>query len=324
MPCYKPLRGWRSTKPNANGKFPVVFTKPKQAEECPVIEVPCGKCIGCRLEYSRQWAMRIEHENQMHEQSAFITLTYDPENLPENSSLNVKDWELFLKNFRKILAPKRIRFFMCGEYGENPPQPWRKFGHPHFHAVIFGWFPDSDDLEPIKRTGSGEIIYQSRFLDSIWQKGFASVGHVTFQSAAYVARYVTKKITGESAGDHYTELNLLTGEQYELNPEFCRASRRPGIGGKWFKKYKNDLKKGFITVQGRKMSQPKYYDYIMQNGITSEGIDPDEYTLDWIKNNRAISALDKAHDNTDERLQVKEKVKRKKLKLLPRGNIKND
>ncbi|AXL15226.1 replication initiator protein [Microviridae sp.] len=310
MPCYKPLTGWQTEDLNENGKRPMVFAQPKKGEY-KQLEVPCRQCIGCRLEYSRQWAMRITHEQQLHKENAFITLTYDPEHLPGHS-LDKREWQLFLKKFRKALHPKKIRFFMAGEYG-GQPELGRKFGRPHFHAIIFGWYPEKNDLSPVKKTNTGQILYHSDYLSKIWGKGFVSVGSVTFESAAYVARYVTKKITGEIAEEHYTDIDFSTGESIKLEPEFTLASRRPGIGGDWFKKYKKDLEKGFITVRGKKMNAAKFYDKKFDE------IDP--YKMDEIKEKREERARDLAHDNTTERLVVKEKIKRKKLKLLPRGNV---
>ncbi|AXL14575.1 replication initiator protein [Microviridae sp.] len=308
MPCYKPLTGWQREELNENGKRPLVFNQPK-SDEYREMKIACGRCIGCRLEYSRQWAMRITHEQQLHEDNAFITLTYDPEHLPKNGNLEKRDWQLFLKKFRKQLSPKRIRFFMCGEYG-GQAELGRKFGRPHFHAIIFGWYPEKNDIKPVKRTGSGEILYDSKFLNKIWGKGFVSVGNVTFESAGYVARYVTKKITGDLKEDHYTDIDFATGEMINVEPEFTLSSRRPGIGGNWLKKYKKDLEKGYVTVRGKKMNAAKFYDRKM------EEIDP--YQMDDIKQKREIRALE--NQETEERLAVKERKKIIKLKDLKRGN----
>ncbi|AXL14579.1 replication initiator protein [Microviridae sp.] len=309
MPCYKPLTGWQREEVNENGKRPLTFTQPSSGE-FREMKIACGRCIGCKLEYSRQWAMRITHEQKLHTDNAFITLTYDPEHLPKDGNLDKRDWQLFLKKFRFKLHPEKIRFFMCGEYG-GQAELGRKFGRPHFHAIIFGWYPDKQDIKPIKRTNSGEILYHSKFLSKVWGKGFVSVGNVTFESAGYVARYVTKKITGDLKDDHYTDTDFATGEIIKIEPEFTLASRRPGIGGTWLKKYKKDLEKGFVTVRGKKMNAAKYYDRIM------EQIDP--YTLDDIKQKREIRALE--NQETEERLAVKERKKKLKLTMLNlRGN----
>lgn len=316
MPCYKPITGWRQDYPNENGRYPLVFSPPKTKSgnqaDFEKLEVPCGRCIGCRLEYSRQWAMRCMHESSLHDQNSFITLTYDDKNLPGDGSLNKDHWQAFLKSLRYYLAKKniKIRFFMCGEYGQDQEkldEGIDAIGRPHFHALIFGYgFPD----KKLFNVKNDVKIYTSDELSSIWGKGFVTVGDVTFESCAYVARYVVKKITGENAIDHYQRVNETTGEVHLLEPEFCRQSRRPGIAKKWFDKYKTDLDKGFLTVNGRKMQPPKYYDRLFQ--------EQDDVTFDAIKENRRVAALANADDSTFDRLNTRERIKSRKLKLLKR------
>ena len=187
MACYSPLEGYR--------RIGGGWTPRKQDSAGTRLNVPCGQCIGCRLEYSRQWAIRCMHEAQLHESNAFITLTYADEHLPQDRSLDKREFQLFIKRLRKSIQPQRLRYFHCGEYGA-------KLGRPHYHACLFGFdFPDKE-LQRYSKTG--EKLYRSDLLDSAWQnKGWALIGEVTFQSAAYVARYITKKITGEAAHDHY-------------------------------------------------------------------------------------------------------------------------
>ncbi|AXL15231.1 replication initiator protein [Microviridae sp.] len=320
MPCYKPLTGWRSPTPNPSGKFGLVFKEPRDLppHKREQLEIACGKCIGCRLEYSRQWALRCSHEAHMHDENCFITLTYadttelftEP-NDDDLYGLKKRHWQLFLKKLRKQLHPEKIRFFMCGEYGEE-------FGRPHFHAIIFGWYPPHRDkygeldLTPVRENKNGDVIYDSKMLSKIWGHGFVSVGNVTFESAAYVARYVTKKITGDAADEHYKHFNPLTGEVINLQPEFTLSSRRPGIAKTWFDKYNKDLEKGFITSRGIKMQAAKYYDNEL------EKINPTVY--EELKENRKKMAIEQKAkgETTRERLDVKEFIKRKKLTLLPR------
>jgi hypothetical protein len=99
------------------------------------LELPCGQCIGCRLERSRQWAMRCLHESSLYDRNAFVTLTYDDEHLPPGGSLNYPDFQRFMKRLRKN-SKSPIRFYMGGEYGESTLRP-------HFHVCLFGYdFPD--------------------------------------------------------------------------------------------------------------------------------------------------------------------------------------
>ena len=159
-------------------------------------KLPCGQCVGCRLERSRQWAIRCMHEAQMHEDNCFITLTFNPESLDDRSnpwSLDVRDFQLFMKRLRKKYGAG-IRFYHCGEYGELNKRP-------HYHACIFGF--DFPDKRLWKVTNSGHRLYISESLDELWPFGFCTIGNVTFESAAYVARYIMKKVNGDAAADHY-------------------------------------------------------------------------------------------------------------------------
>ena len=151
--------------------------------------VPCGQCIGCRLERSRQWAIRCVHEASLHTDNCFITLTYSPDCLPSDGSLNHDDFQKFFKRLRKHIAPKKIRYYMCGEYGEDLQQP-SKLGRPHFHACLFGLDFDDKQLYIVR---DDVKLYTSATLEKIWGKGFVTIGDVTFESAAYVARYIAKK-----------------------------------------------------------------------------------------------------------------------------------
>ena len=291
MPCYSPLKGYRSKTLNESGKRGIVFNSRQGYVDMPQ-DIPCGQCIGCRLERSRQWAMRCMHESQLHRESSFITLTYSREHVPSDGSLNKRDFQLFVKRLRKSLKGRKIRYFHCGEYGEQ-------LGRPHYHACICGYAPADKVL--IKTVGEVRL-YSSKSLSDIWGKGFVTIGDVTFESAAYVARYVTKKITGDKAQAHYQG----------RNPEYVTMSRRPGIGKPWFEKYKTDVyPKDFVTVREKKMKPPKYYQKLYEHTNPSE--------FDKIKIKRKKKAKENALDNTPERLHVKETVKKLNLKQLKRS-----
>jgi len=224
--------------------------------------VPCGQCIGCRLEKTRQWAMRCHHEASLHEHNSFITLTYNDEHMPEDWSLNKEHWQKFMKRLRAKFVQKdpkkrewgqveQIRYYHCGEYGPRT-------GRPHYHACLFGFqFPD---LVEFTRDGD-TIIYNSEELDTCWQhQGHTAVGDVTYESAAYVAGYTISKATGKHE-DEYENLDLESGEIYTVQPPYATMSLKPGIGARWFDKYKSDcFPKDFVTINGRKMQPPKYYE----------------------------------------------------------------
>jgi len=118
MPCYYPIDGWKSKVVGPNGKRTIVFNMRDGFSDMP-IKIPCGKCIGCRLEHSKQWALRCMHESSLHKENMFLTLTYNNENLGEAATLNKKHFQNFMKRYRKYAAPTKIRYFHCGEYGSN-------------------------------------------------------------------------------------------------------------------------------------------------------------------------------------------------------------
>lgn len=276
------------------------------------VKVPCGRCIGCRLEYSRQWAIRCVHEAQMHDANAFITLTYAPEYLPADYSVDKGAIQKFFKRLRKSIDVQ-IRYFACGEYGEQK-------NRPHYHAIIFGYdFPDKQ----LWAVQNGHQLYRSKILEKAWPYGHSSIGEVTFESAAYVARYVMKKHKPdkrkieEDIDLKHSIIDPRTGEIHQLAPEFCLMSRgnaksgTGGIGKTWLEKYKTDTDKDFITVNGKKMGLPKYYDSLLAK--------QDEENMLKRKQHRIKEAKKKAEDNTYDRLHVREKVKESQLRILPRN-----
>lgn len=243
--------------------------------------------------------MRCVHESQLHQDNCFITLTFSNEHLPENYSVNVRDWQLFMKRFRKKYPNKKLRSFACGEYGETNLRP-------HYHAIIFGH--DFNDKVPFKKSPSGEMIYTSPTLAELWPFGHSSIGNVTFESAAYVARYVMKKITGNQADDHYTRQHPVTGKLHRVQPEFVTQSRRPGLGAPWLERFKSDVyPSDFVIVRGQKMRPPKFYD----RKLTEEEIEK-------IKRRRMANGLKHREDNTPPRLQTREIVQQARVKMLKR------
>lgn len=245
----------------------------------------------------------------MHDQNCFITLTYDDENLPSDLSLHHSHFQKFMKRLRKRVNAKdeanhnkQILYYMCGEYGEN-------FGRPHFHACLFNI--DFSDKVPATRTGSGNIIYNSKLLESLWPYGFSSIGDLTFESAAYVARYVMKKITGDAADDHYRRVNPETGEIYWLTPEYAAMSNRRAIGSTWLEKYKTDVyPHDHVIINGFPAKPPRAYDKIYDKS--------DYLAFDDIKLKRELDRLKFSVDNTPERLAVREKLNDIKLQKLKR------
>lgn len=303
MPCFHPLKGYRSRSVNpSTGKRSIVFNF-KEGYADMEVQLPCGQCIGCRLERSRQWAIRCIHEASLYDDNCFITLTYSPKYLPPDSSLQLEDFQKFMKRLRRAVEPREIRFFHCGEYGD-------RFKRPHYHACIFNY--DFPDKELIQQRDDGNY-YKSNMLEEIWGKGHAILGAVTFESAAYVARYITKKITGQQALLHYNDVNLETGEILaERSAEYVTMSRRPGIGKGWLEKYQdNTYANDRVVINGKAVKPPKYYDG------QYELVHPTE--LARLKANRIKKAKLHTENNTPDRRIVRELCQEIRFNQLKRG-----
>lgn len=248
MPCYRPIT-------LATGQV-----------------VPCTRhCIHCKLLYSFEWSIRCFHESQLYKHNCFITLTYDDNRLPPGYHV---DQGLIYKHFQKDFLDafrarcggfdvvkhhkagqwdkrhnqpypefhRPIRYYMAGEYGD-------KNMRPHWHALIFNF--DFSDKYYWRTNENGDLIYRSPTLEELWPYGNSDIGSVTLSSAAYVARYANKKVYGDNAAKHYNG----------RVPEFCRQSRKPGLGSGWFDKYYTDVyPNDFVLVRGQKRKPPRFYD----------------------------------------------------------------
>lgn len=289
-PCYSPLTAYRvKSGRRSDGRWPIVFSRESGDTENEV-QVPCGQCIGCKLEKSRQWAMRMQAEANTSETSHFLTLTYDNKNLKErckNGSLNKRDICLFIKRLRKSQG-NGIRFYQCGEYGDENLRP-------HHHVIVYGAKFENSGYVNKERT-----LYRSADLERLWPHGFSTIGRFTFESAAYVARYVTKKVTGKKAEAFYKG----------RTPEYATMSRRPGIGKAWFEKYKKDIlsQDSMIMRGGVKMPPPRYFDKLYEKENPLE--------MEVIKAKR-IAKVNK-EDNTLRRLRAKRAARESFLKLKKR------
>jgi len=303
MPCFHPLKGWASKA--LSGGF---TTSRRDAFIDLPRTVPCGQCSGCRLERSRQWAVRCHHEASLHENNCFITLTYNDEHLPPDRSLTIREFQLFIKRLRKKYG-NNIRYYACGEYGEN-------YGRPHYHACLFNH--DFTDKKLWKQSRDNPL-YRSASLEALWidpetkkSLGYSSVGEVTFQSAAYVARYIMKKRLGKNQDEYYVYIDD-DGVVHQRLPEFTLMSRRPGIGAGWLQKFATDVyPDDFVIINGKRVRPPRYYD---QN---FELVDSE--LLEQIKWTRKKNLRKYADNNTPERLAVREKIQDVKVQLLQRNH----
>lgn len=276
------------------------------------------------------------HEASLHDRNSFVTLTYSEANYCP--SLQYSDFQRFMRNLRQnesrsvsalerqavrnfvadsgteseadarsreaLRELRRVRFLVCGEYGDRSLRP-------HFHCILFG--KDFPDRSVWRESSSGFTLYRSAELERLWPHGNAEIGDVTFESAAYVARYCMKKVTGDGAESHYTRVDARTGELVSVVPEFLRMSLKPGIGADWIRLYRGDVYRGdgdaYVVVNGMKVKPPRYYDqYISET---------DEF--DHLVAKRYKDSLLRRDDNTEERLAVREQVTRARLRFKQRG-----
>lgn len=294
MPCSFPITAYKT----AGGQ--VIFSDSK-TDTVATLQLPCGQCTRCRLERSRQWAIRIMHEASLHDANCFITLTYNEENLPTGNTLHYKDFQDFMKRLRRRFSTSEIRFYMCGEYGDET-------GRAHYHACLFGInFPDKTKWA---KSGKGFQLYRSKTLEKLWTKGNSDIGELNFETAAYTARYIMKKQTGENGKTHYNEINKETGQITKRQPEFNKMSLKPGIGANWLKLYWPQVaRNGKTVINGKEVNIPKYYKKYFAKTEKGENLQYAEYQL----------GKENYQDNTPERLAVKEQVAKARTNQLKRN-----
>lgn len=237
-------------------------------------QIPCGKCISCRLSRSRDWANRCMMELKTSQNALFLTLTYDDSHLefspyvdPELGTIETrpvlvpKHLEKYLKRIRRAAdrrgAPLPIRFFACGEYGEETRRP-------HYHAILYN-VPDSLVGKTHKWVDSTPEapLWTSETLSYFWPYGYTVFGDVNWQTCAYVARYIVDKQLGISRKEQIKAQKQFTDVPWQ--DEFVRMSRRPGIGRAYYDEHKDviyETDELFVNIKGQ--TQPvrpaKYYD----------------------------------------------------------------
>ena len=296
MPCYKPYLGFQSP----SGK---VYFSPDRKNEWPMIPIPCGKCLGCRLEYSRQWAIRCTKEASLHKDNCFITITYDDKFLPKKG-VSKKDCQDFLKRLRRSIeyhnlscCETGLRYFLCGEYGSRTCRA-------HYHAILFGFRPS--DLISFGYE-NGHNIYISPFLTDVWGMGNVIVGEsVTFESCAYVARYIMKQYEkkGDSSYDEFYKI---------FRKDFILSSRRPAIGFGFFEKNQRELERldKVLIRDGVVSLPPKYFSKKLKER------NPERY--EELKQKRIEAAPKETLLRTMKRLHAARVIKEKQIERLKRG-----
>lgn len=286
MSCYNPLVGvYKGLDSNGkkiikilpgkvDGVYKTLFDKSvvEIGNERVLYKIPCGHCLGCRSDLSKEWSDRLIMESLYHEHAYFITLTYcneylcykmrpsfDPETgeYCDRASLDKSDWQAFMKRLRAKFPERRLRFYCAGEYGDNTQRP-------HYHAIIFG-LPDKEDLHMVASGASetGNIYYCSDVIEDCWKAtedsiyplqcnkqavkefkdpsllGWCSIEPANQFTMKYVTSYVTKKI-GKLQNSWYDELNIV--------PPFSLSSRKPGIGLQYFEDHPECIVEGQIKI----------------------------------------------------------------------------
>jgi len=308
MPCYHPLTAYHSTGGT------ISFDPNKSFGKSFSLQLPCGRCIGCRLEKAKEWALRCNHEASMHEaglNNSYITLTYATEHLPKNNNLIKSEFQNFIRSLRKR-TKKKIRYFMCGEYGvATAENKW--IARPHFHALLFGYRFPNPKLVNIRK---GNRVYTDALLTKIWGKGACEIGAVTFQSAGYVARYILKKQQGEPEEifNRYVIINRETGEMSSRQLEYISMSLKKGIGEKWYEQNSSDCFPHDYCVlpDGRQTPVPTYYRNLLRKNDPALWEKLRLIRIEKSKNNP---------NNTPDRLAIRETCQREKLTRLPRNSL---
>lgn len=246
-------------------KFPLMYIDKKLADDYPdglLIDVPCGKCEGCSLDYSKRWATRATNEAYLHDHynnCSFVTLTFNEHTLNNSTfgrSLSKAFFRSWLKRLRFYVKKEygvEFRHFSCGEYGDKKQRP-------HYHMIIFGFnFPDRYVFQTNQLKKTSYLTYRSPFLEKLWHlpgssesAGYSSISDVNYRTCAYVARYVTKK----------NHISTYTDKEQE----FLAVSRMPGLGYGYCKQFLNDIfSHGYVMLpDGIKAPIPRYYESICE------------------------------------------------------------
>lgn len=259
MKCLFPLSALRSTKINpATGKKPVILSSnPKEGYTDQKLDLPCGKCLHCRINRTREWAIRASHEAALYpaDQNHFVLLTYNDENLPADGGLNKIHVKKFLDRLRADAAWKGIkspRTFGCGEYGS-------KTSRPHYHINIFGL--PLDDRVYLKNLKQNKL-YTSQYLTKKWQLGAVTLSPFSHLTAQYTAKYIIKALWAEDS-----QVGGEEGEARQQLPPEARiaTSTHPGLGAQFLDRYAESIVSlGACEIDGAMAPIPSYYKKLLQ------------------------------------------------------------
>lgn len=277
-----------------------------------VDRIPCGNCLECRLSKAKEWALRCVKEAKKYEDNVMLTLTYDDEHVPkctgtnpktgeifENTTLNKKDHQDFMKRLRKHFKNEKIRFFMCGEYGSDKEYKDSKGNirkgteRPHYHIILFNC--KFEDMQPWRMSvcewsKQKNMLYRSKTLEKLWTKGNAELNEVNFETCRYVAGYVTKKYKGKGSKEHYKLLGRV--------PEYTCMSRKPGIANDFYEenkeKFFEEKPLWAVTKKGLQKVKSRYFDKLMEKD------DPKKFEeIRWGRRKKSEAAWDTLLTKTD-------------------------
>ena len=356
MSCYRPL--WGYAYPIDHPKYGQYKILPVTRNNCDLqreinsqgkvwsfdrdtglvydlIRIPCGKCIGCKLDYAREWSARIVMESLDYpDRSLFVTLTYDDDHLPcyiedskqlyhgvdlakrygviRGATLFKKDVQDWLKRLRFTVFYNYdecnrlpIRYYLAGEYGSK--------GHrPHYHVCLFG-LPNDLVQEGVSKLG--DPLFQSQLINETWSQGFTVVGRLNASTASYTARYTLKKAQGQD--DSYNDA-------LGIEREFVCMSRRPGIGLNFYNKNKDEIYKSDEIIlpaiskdKSNIVRPPRYFDilYSIEDPKRMAKIKSDRNIARDLLN---LNELNGVQLNEVDYLELKENIRADKIKKLIR------
>lgn len=330
MACTNPLRA-RRVYDEGEQKYKIKFVM--DSESGYDLLLPCGQCTSCRIQKSREWANRLMMELEDHDEAWFLTLTYNNEHgrlavddqgvCKEWLTLRKEDFQLFMKRLRKATGQK-LRYYACGEYGSETFRP-------HYHAIIFGLH--LNDLQVYKKSPDGFVYYNSPSLQRCWSimetklsndgtsyreavpLGFAVVANVTWETCAYTARYVMKKLKGPEA-EFY--------ERFNIEAPWTLMSRKPGIARQWYDDHPDCYEFDSINVStpsgGKKFRPPKYFDKLFDVDNPEKSAEVKALRRKLADELKA-SKLSRTSVSYLELLQIEENAKLDSIKKLKRSEI---
>jgi len=320
LACTTPIRGVRGSDGVVRLKKGIPDSRLFGGGTRPELELPCGRCMDCKVRRTQDWVTRVTHETTLHDDACFLTLTFSDDGLAlrelqhgtHRYDLDMGDWQRFAKRLRKELKKRGrpgIRYFQVGEYGDEEKRP-------HYHALIFGEAFRGDGEK--WKDENGHPAWLSTIIEKCWPYGFHEIKEATPESIAYVCKYVQKKLYGEKKERQQKRIDCETGEEITVRPELASMSRGgrtgKGIGHGWWKEFGNEVfPDDFVILKGKKVPVPRYY----FKQLEAEA--PDLYEL--VSEQRCKSAAGRAADNTPERRLVRGKVTAGKLGIAGKRKL---